>query len=504
MRTPSPTCDDRIQQKRPAPENSLDERVNKCLKSVANTDCLSVDPLDAASKQGDTGLVPQEPIKDADTPLTEQALRQINKSNRPYSSEASPPMTLETHSESSMNSGLSDEPEDAINADHPAYSGGLHERGIDFADDEPDKDPSNIQELMKAVSAERLNYVVPSGTAARNLRIRARKACNESAMVQSILPGFVPLTELEEANDISTTPDQKWHRMVMIRPDEPQLLRAPKPDRTIGWSQSVFRNYRKAMRRLGILTCPVAENHELAIPLFTIEVDRSLKVAKLQNLHNGATMLANLLDIWKLGLGENTDGFFDKVHAMSLELTKETIQLSYYWARKENGEIKFYGRFLNGWSLYDGYRYKKAHRYIRNALEWVREQALKWVCPALSALENKLNTESLPPMTPRTPPNQASGKRTRSVTSVSSSASTPVKKKGATETRKALSVGKRGAGEEEAREDEASEDEASEDEAREDEASEDEASEGEASEDEASQDEASQDEAEPLSEKFSV
>lgn len=256
--------------------------------------------------------------------------------------------------------------------------------------------------------------------------------------------------------------------MVMIRTDEPQLLRVPKPNWTIGWSESVFREYPKAMRRLGIIMYPVAENSELAIPLFTIEVEGpegSLKVVRLQNLHNGATMLANLLDIWKLGLGENTNGFFDKIHAMSLELTKETNLLSYYWARKENGGIKFYGPSLNSWNFYDSHQYKKAHRYTRNALEWVREQALKWLCPALSALEEKLDTESFPLRSPSTPPNQASGKRTRSVTPASPSASTPVKKKGATKTRKALSrserkAGEGGADEEERREEEASEDEA--------------------------------------------
>ena len=168
-------------------------------------------------------LVPQKHSKDADTPdvnvgpLTEQALRQLNKSNRPYSSEASPPMTLGTRSENSINSGLSDEPKNAINADDPCYFRGLKERGIYFADDESDKDPSNIQELMKAVSAKRPKHAGPDGTAARTLRIRARKALNESAMVQSVLPEIVPLPELWRANDISTTPDQKWHHMVMIR-----------------------------------------------------------------------------------------------------------------------------------------------------------------------------------------------------------------------------------------------------------------------------------------------
>ena len=198
------------------------------------------------------------------------------------------------------------------------------------------------------------------------------------------------------------------------------------------------------MRRLDIITCPVAENFKLAIRIFTLEVEGSRETAK---LHNGATMLVNLLDIWKLGLGENTDGFSNKVYVMSSEFTAQTIQLSCYSARKKDRGIEFYGRVLYGWHLYDGKGYKQAHRYTRNAL--------KWVCPALSALEDKLNTDLLPPTTPRTPPNQATGKRTRSLTSGSSSASTPVKKKGVTKSRKALSGGKGEACEGQASEDEA-------------------------------------------------
>ena len=151
---------------------------------------------------------------------------------------------------------------------------------------------------------------------------------------------IAPIREVGLDGTISTTSDQEWHRMVMIQPHqphEPQLLTAPKPARTVGWSMKVFRKYPKAMRCLATTVCPVSGNSELAVPLFTIEVkgDKgSTKVASLQSLHYGATMLANLLKVWNACLGENTDELFNKVHAMSLELTAETIHLSCYWARK--------------------------------------------------------------------------------------------------------------------------------------------------------------------------
>ena len=263
---------------------------------------------------------------------------------------------------------------------------------------------------------------------------------------------IAPIREVGLDGTISTTSDQEWHRMVMIQPHqphEPQLLTAPKPARTVGWSIKVFRKYPNAMRCLATTVCPVSGNSELAIPLFTIEVkgdEGSTQVASLQNSHNGATMLANLLEVWNACLGENTDGFLNKVHTMSLELTAETVHLSCYWARKENGEIKYYGRSLYGWCLSSDEDYKKAHRYTRNALEWVRKQALEWLCPALSALEDKLNTGSYISRAPYTSPDQGNGKRPRSVASAPSLASAPVKKKrGTDKASKALRAAKKAA-----------------------------------------------------------
>ena len=523
IRTSDSACNNKMQRKRPACESFIDERSCKYTKTMNNLDPQSTSPTDRPIDLPSKG--PRKPARKArsapcgdhscyrepdfgnskasperyndlfrtnedliqargrctqvqgyspdlnppDTirlPLSRRALRDFNRLNQSASYEPSSSMSPKTgSSKSSKDSG---EPNGAVNAEHPSYLTGLDQRGIYFADDEPDKDPSNIQALKKAISAKRSNYIAPDNTAARELRIRARQAPNESAIVQSVLPMIAPIGELEMDGDISTTPDQRWHRTVMIRPDEPQMLTAPKPDRTIGWSARVFSSkYLKAMRLLGHTIAPVAGNSRLTIPLFTIEMKGGkgvIDVARLQNLHNGATMLANLFEIWKLNLEEN--GFFNKVHAMSLELTKESIQLSCYWARKSDRGIEFYGRALYGWNLYDGHLYKKAHRYIRNALEWVREQAFKWVCQALSALEDKLNIKWLPPKNPRTPAIHASSKRTRSVTSVSSTASNPVKKKGVTKMRKALSGGKGEAGEEERRKEEASEDGASKDEVK--------------------------------------
>ena len=530
IRTPRSTCNDRIQQKRTAPGNSIDERVYKYLKSMSNADCVSIGPLDRPidlpskqprkpgrkSKSAQCGnqfryrepdignpraspeshhdlLRAREDLSQArarcaqvqtyspvlnppDTirlPLSRQALSDLNKLNQSFSSGSSLSTSPEVPSVATEDTGLRDEPRGAINAYDEGYSAALQDKGIYFADaEEPDKDPSNIQGLMTAVSAARTNYTDRDNKAAMDLRVLMRKATNESETVQSILPEIVPVRELKIDNDISTAPEQFWDRKAMIGPTDKPMLTAPKPDRAIGWARHVFSEFPQARTYLGYAMCP-ARKSGLTLPLFTIEVkgDKgSLKVARLQNLHNGATMLYNLLRIREACLGKETEDFFNKVHAMSLELTADVVQLSCYWAARDgDGTINYYGRVTHVWTPYDGSHYKQAHRYIRNALEWVRGQALEWVCSALSALETRIKANPLLLTTPHTPSSPASIKRAISMASLDSLISSPLKKLGTDKLRNALSAAEKAVGEktvgEEAGEEAAGEDKASDQEA---------------------------------------
>lgn len=86
----------------------------------------------------------------------------------------------------------------------------------------------------------------------------------------------------------------------------------------------------------------------MAWPIFTIEAkgDRgSLRVARLQNLHIGAVMLSNMFEL-KRKCG-NEEAFFNKVHVIGIELTAESVQLSCYWAcRNDLGVVEYFGKML--------------------------------------------------------------------------------------------------------------------------------------------------------------
>ena len=162
----------------------------------------------------------------------------------------------------------------------------------------------------------------------------------------------------------------------------------PQADRFFGWSRFAY-PFPKAVEYLGCAIRPVPTRPQLAWPYLTIELKGeggSLRVASLQNLHNGFTMVSNLL-LLKQAAG-NDDDFFGKIRALSVEFTTETITLSYYWAtREKDGEILHHGRRARAW-LIDGPRAKLD---IFGAIRWMKETNFAWISKDMKELEGKLS-----------------------------------------------------------------------------------------------------------------
>ena len=100
-------------------------------------------------------------------------------------------------------------------------------------------------------------------------------------------------------------------------------------------------------------------------------------------------MLSNLYALKQKCRREET--FFDKVHAMGVEIFDTCVQLSCYWAtRSKSGEIKYLGTRLQTWILLNrgdsGYR--EARLCIHNAIDWVRSEAQEWIRSDLQSIED--------------------------------------------------------------------------------------------------------------------
>ncbi len=317
--------------------------------------------------------------------------------------------------------GASDVTEASINAYDTAYEAALNERYIFFYEGKPENIPKDVSDIEMAVFAESERREPPKGEADL-VRYLLTRISGEADVVSQILPKCVPLEGLQLSDQVEIATDQFWRRCLALDPDLQPSLTTPKPDLTIGWKSALF-PFMRATKNLRAFQCPVVSTNKLSWPLFTAEVKGdggSLRVAKLQNLHNAAIMLSNLRELMKAAAKEAD--FFNKIHLFSLQLTPESIQLSYYWAtRSEDGLVSYYGNVLETWSpnnQRDG-QYDKAHRCIHNAIELVRTNAYDTINSCMADVENLYAPKR---MSQIPSPRSMSGQRVRKTSSGKASA----------------------------------------------------------------------------------
>jgi len=281
-----------------------------------------------------------------------------------------------------------------INAYSSRFEAELRRRGVIFIEDEEERAPTNLDDLKTAIFASR-ESPEPTEDDVKKFRKRIRKSSNEAAALQSTLSKIIPLDEIWDRDDLLTIPNQQWDKKVSLPSDAPVSTRlaTPKPDQTVGLSASTLA-CDNALAVLRPWAFPVTAAPDLTFPLFTVEGkgdQGNLKVSRLQNLHNAAVMLHNLLQLRK-AVGTEQE-FFDKAQVCTLGLTTESIELCYYWATQDSdGRISYCGQAINSWNpnSKSSNEYKEARKCARNALGWVLSEGCKWIWSDLKRIEERL------------------------------------------------------------------------------------------------------------------
>ena len=353
------------------------------------------DLLDLRASQECLSL-PHSPLPSANSPqrlpLTEESLRLLNNRCPSSGSKKSEYST----SYASLETSPSDK---AIDAYDPDYSRTLMFQQVRFTNDFRDGRAPELEKLRTVLLAPR-ESPEPDEASTKLCQRAIDRAPTEREATGTVLRDIIPLDAL--GNDAFSVSDVEW-KSGLETGWKPSPL-APKPDTTIGWRAEVFNeDFPKACELLDTFTFPTIGERDLAWPLFTIESggeNGSRRVARLHNLHNGSVMLSNLYALKQMYKREET--FFDKVHAMGVEIFDGSIQLSCYWAtRSEKGHVRYLGDSIETWSLLEssGRSYREARRCIHNAIDWVRSEAQEWIRSDLRAIEDKLISVPLSQLT---------------------------------------------------------------------------------------------------------
>lgn len=340
-------------------------------------------------EQGESiGLdVPEHPVSQQTQrlSLSREALQLLNDANRALGDSMA------------SASGCSEASDSSINAYDPAFEQALNDRYVFFFKGKLNELPNNLDTLRAAVFSQTSTAKPPKGQAGLVRRLLARVR-GEPDMVSQVMPEIVPFERLKREESTEVAVNQLWRRCLAIDPNIKPSLATPKPDVTIGWNSEIL-SFQKSNKNLRSFQCPVSSNNDLSWPLFTVEIKGEggcLRHAQLQNLHNAAIMLSNLRELMKAALKEAD--FFNKIHVLSLELTVETVQLSYYWAtRSKNGQIIYYGKALENWGIRSNRDagFNEAYHCVHNAIELVRSQAYSFVYSYMESVEQLFSAKPM-------------------------------------------------------------------------------------------------------------
>ncbi len=290
----------------------------------------------------------------------------------------------------------------------------LRDRSILFASS--DLRPDNFYELEKALATDGKSPDLAESTVTLLRQVRELGAA-EIDVVAELLNEILPVLRGPcSSNDDYFVYDQPWVEGVLVQQERRPALSVPKADRAFGWSSFAF-PFPKATQHLGCTIRPVPSRSQLCWPYLTIELKGetgSLRIASLQNLHNGAVMLNNLLSL-KRAVGKEEE-FFNQTHILSVEFTTETVTLSCYWASRHDDEgIKYHGRRVKSWLVDD----PQTKASVFGAIVWMKERNFEWISRDMKELERRLENPNHGMLPPPSRSGRGSGQKRKNCQSLS-------------------------------------------------------------------------------------
>ena len=225
--------------------------------------------------------------------------------------------------------------------------------------------PRNLGEVRAALRRPRNDTsLTEKEQSVYDTNLATAQLSNEAFLKQSILDKLLDFSDLFSDPNFVFRPEIIWSRQHIISVQ----LGQPFPDYTLGIAyrtkcshyEHTFDDGRDYSRQL----LPVPN---VVCPLLTIEVGLRGE-AELQNRHNGICMLRNLFEL-KRAAGLQERGYRNKVQALTIEVTPESLQVSCHWM-DDNGHFRS-ARVEPPSSLFDR---EGTRRIALNAIDWVKRE----------------------------------------------------------------------------------------------------------------------------------
>lgn len=257
-----------------------------------------------------------------------------------------------------------------------------------------DEEPKNWRELQSLVGRERAS-APPEDHEIKGIRVTVRRSSNENSVSSSVFPRIFPVSRVNTCHTLKEHWNRQWTHWIPPYANHNPKIAPPQPDYAIGYHTKLFPG--EAIRRLQGLASP--SKNKLSFPVFFAELkgaSGAMNVAKLQNLHNGASAVYNMLRLHQ-AIGEE-DGFYDRAWVLSLDTNGEMWRLRCHWVSKGDHECDtYYSKILRCWAIEDPRVaiVSEARASMRNVVDRMRDVLFKDLYAAVDTYEKTFNPQLL-------------------------------------------------------------------------------------------------------------
>ena len=194
---------------------------------------------------------------------------------------------------------------------------------------------------------------------------------NETALLYWILPYLLDHEGIVNNGWLRFDHNTRWTDQIVFSNE----LGKPQPDNTLGLQSGIkAREYRDVISETQDYYNYIHPGPKIVCPMLTLEAkspDKSIGEAFMQNQHNGACMVKNLVAL-KQAANVSQQQYHNQIQVLTIELHWQTVQISCHWT---DGNGTYYSEHLG--EPISLFNLSKARQITRNAVDWTKQELQK-------------------------------------------------------------------------------------------------------------------------------
>ncbi len=229
----------------------------------------------------------------------------------------------------------------------------------------------------------------------KSIRVTVRRSFNENSVSFSVFSRIFLVSRVNTCNTLKKHWNHQWTYWISSYANHSSKVASLQLNYVIEYHIKLFLN--EVIRRLQKLAS--FSKNKLSFLVFFVELKETssaMNVAKLQNLHNEASAIYNILRLHQT-IDEKND-FYDRVWVLSLNINDEMWRLRCHWVSKNDYEYDiYYSKILRCWTIEDSRvtTVSKTRASMRNIVNRMRDVLFKDLYTAMNIYEKTFNSQLL-------------------------------------------------------------------------------------------------------------